>query len=199
VDRAKLLACKWFMAKCPASSCTYHEWEVQPVFCLHREGFVVVVFPGCASGVGRGLSVSSLPGRLPGLFLCFLFLAAGAWRWFCCPAFRWCCPVGFLLFCLLLFFLGVFGVSLGWCLRACLLSLGPILWVVFGAPFGVPFGVPCTVPFFFIFIYIYISLPLKKKKYINNTTTDIYCLPTIIKQSIFLAYKTKQTSPFVDD
>ena len=36
VDRAKLLAWKWFIAKCPASSCTYHEWEVQPILCWHR-------------------------------------------------------------------------------------------------------------------------------------------------------------------
>jgi len=28
VDRAKLLAWKWFLANHPASSCTYHEWEV---------------------------------------------------------------------------------------------------------------------------------------------------------------------------
>ena len=34
VDRAKLLAWKWFLAKCPASSCSYHEWEVQPILCL---------------------------------------------------------------------------------------------------------------------------------------------------------------------
>lgn len=36
VDRAKLLAWKWFLAKCPGSSCTFHEWEVQPVLCWHR-------------------------------------------------------------------------------------------------------------------------------------------------------------------
>ena len=36
VDRVKLLAWKWFLAKCPASSCTYHEWEVQPVLCWQR-------------------------------------------------------------------------------------------------------------------------------------------------------------------
>jgi hypothetical protein len=28
VDRVKLLAWKWFLAKCPAISCTYHQWEV---------------------------------------------------------------------------------------------------------------------------------------------------------------------------
>jgi len=36
VDRVKLLAWKWFLAKCPASSCSLYEWEVQPVLCLNR-------------------------------------------------------------------------------------------------------------------------------------------------------------------
>jgi len=36
VDRVKLLAWKWFLAKCPASSCSYHEWEVQLVLCWYR-------------------------------------------------------------------------------------------------------------------------------------------------------------------
>jgi len=36
VDRVKLLAWKWFLAKCLASSCSYHEWEVQPVLCWYR-------------------------------------------------------------------------------------------------------------------------------------------------------------------
>jgi hypothetical protein len=36
VDITKLLGWKWFLAKCPASSCTYHEWEVQRVLCWHR-------------------------------------------------------------------------------------------------------------------------------------------------------------------
>jgi len=35
VDTEKLLAWKWFMAKCHASSCTYHEWEVMFVLCSH--------------------------------------------------------------------------------------------------------------------------------------------------------------------
>jgi len=33
VDRAKLLAWKWFLTKCLASSCSFHEWEVQLVLC----------------------------------------------------------------------------------------------------------------------------------------------------------------------
>jgi len=36
VDRAKLLTWKWFLAKCPASSCTYHEWKMQPILCWQR-------------------------------------------------------------------------------------------------------------------------------------------------------------------
>jgi len=36
VDRAKLLAWKWFLAKCPASSYTYYEWEMQPILCWQR-------------------------------------------------------------------------------------------------------------------------------------------------------------------
>lgn len=36
VDRAKLLAWKWFLAKCPDSSCSFYEWEVQPVLCWQR-------------------------------------------------------------------------------------------------------------------------------------------------------------------
>jgi len=36
VDRVKLLAWKWFLAKYPASSCTFHEWEMQPVLCWQR-------------------------------------------------------------------------------------------------------------------------------------------------------------------
>jgi len=36
VDRPKLLAWKWFLAKCPASSCSFYEWEVQPVLCWQR-------------------------------------------------------------------------------------------------------------------------------------------------------------------
>jgi len=36
VDRVKLLAWKWFRAKCPASSCSLYEWEVQPVLCLDQ-------------------------------------------------------------------------------------------------------------------------------------------------------------------
>jgi len=33
VDRVKLLAWKWFMAKCSASSYSLYEWEAQPVLC----------------------------------------------------------------------------------------------------------------------------------------------------------------------
>lgn len=36
VDREKLLACKWLMAKGHANSCTYDEWEGQPVLCGKR-------------------------------------------------------------------------------------------------------------------------------------------------------------------
>jgi hypothetical protein len=36
VDRVKILAWKWFWAKCPASSCSLYEWEVQPVLCLEH-------------------------------------------------------------------------------------------------------------------------------------------------------------------
>jgi len=36
VDRVKLLAWKWFRVKCPASSCSLYEWEVQPVLCWNR-------------------------------------------------------------------------------------------------------------------------------------------------------------------
>ena len=50
VDIAKLLAWKWFLAKCPASSCTYYEWEVQPALCWQRWGVVVVVFLGWLGG-----------------------------------------------------------------------------------------------------------------------------------------------------
>jgi len=34
VDKVKLLAWKWFRAKCPASSYSLHEWELQLVLCL---------------------------------------------------------------------------------------------------------------------------------------------------------------------
>jgi hypothetical protein len=36
VDRAKLLAWKWFLAKCPASPCSFYEWELHPVLCWQR-------------------------------------------------------------------------------------------------------------------------------------------------------------------
>jgi len=67
VDRAKLLAWKWFLAKCPASSCSFHEWEVQPVLCWQRwrvGGF----FPGFTGGLC--LILSDL---VPWAFLAILF------------------------------------------------------------------------------------------------------------------------------
>jgi len=36
VERVKLLAWKWFQAKCHASSCSLYEWEVQPILCLNQ-------------------------------------------------------------------------------------------------------------------------------------------------------------------
>jgi len=35
VDIVKLLAWKWFRVKCPASSCSLYEWEVQPDLCCN--------------------------------------------------------------------------------------------------------------------------------------------------------------------
>jgi hypothetical protein len=65
----KLLAWKWFLAKCPASFCTYHEWEVQPVLCWHLYVLVVVCL-GSLGGLGGGFCILP-PDLLLGLFLCF--------------------------------------------------------------------------------------------------------------------------------
>jgi len=113
------------------------------------------VFLGARRGLGGGsMSLSCLTGFL-GFFLCFCF---------------WLLVLGVSLGVLLavaaapavlfiLFFLGSFG----WCLRARLLSWGPILGAFFGVSFDVPFGVSYTVPFLYLsYIYIYIFV-IKKK------------------------------------
>ncbi|RHN61000.1 hypothetical protein MtrunA17_Chr4g0031881 [Medicago truncatula] len=48
------------MAKYPASSCCYYEWEVQPVLCPYRRVLVVVCLSSL--GVGVGAFVSPLLG-----------------------------------------------------------------------------------------------------------------------------------------
>ena len=71
MDKVKLLAWKWFMAKCPASSCSLYEWEVLPVLCLNWYSVVVVWFCwGCLLGwVGSFLPV--LPDAAFRLFVLF--------------------------------------------------------------------------------------------------------------------------------
>jgi len=89
VDRAKLLAWKWFLAKYPASSCTYHEWEMQSSF-VGTGKVCGGGLPGVVGGLGGGhLAPPFRPGFLGSFFvLCFCRFSQvllGGFVWFASP------------------------------------------------------------------------------------------------------------------